>query len=570
MKKQPTVALSLIVKDEFKEVSQIISDAINYVDEINLVVSDKKTADALRTVAKPFKFINVKYRKWNDCFDEARNKSMAMCTTDYMFWIDSDDSFDFTSLRSLVTMAEESNLGAIFLPYNYMYTESGELGARHWRERLIDLSKGYTWRGRVHETLISEENPTSTQVDLPVIHNATFESVPDKIARNHKILELAVQETDDPRYISYLGMSYFSLGLFDKSIETLDKYLQVGQNPDDIYRALATISESCYKLGLVDRAMEYASRCIVMIPEYPMGYWMLAQYESDQDNHREALEWVRVSEIKPDPDTLAIWDPSARNRAIWIAARSLFMMNRFGEAFTELKRIRNSDEAKQVWEDFLDEAQKEKFINILPSIQQFFPNDYTLWNALSDDMKYDIRLRPLRNKATTPKTWNDKSIVIFCGQGFEEWGPQTLDKGMGGSEEAVVYLSKELAKLGYSVTIYAEADLNVESDVPEGVVGWHRPIEWRHWREIDTRDNFNIFVSWRQPAYIEKIKAKVKLVDVHDVLPENIMKDMPDVTYMVKSDYHRSLTPSLPDDKFRIIGNGIAKEQFDENHSDNS
>jgi hypothetical protein len=43
------------------------------------------------------------------------------------------------------------------------------------------------------------------------------------------------------------------------------------------------------------------------------------------------------------------------------------------------------------------------------------------------------------------------------------------------------------------------------------------------------------------------------------------MKNYPDVTYLVKTAYHRSLAPSLPDDKFRIIGNGIAKEQFSEN-----
>jgi hypothetical protein len=81
-----------------------------------------------------------------------------------------------------------------------------------------------------------------------------------------------------------------------------------------------------------------------------------------------------------------------------------------------------------------------------------------LYEALCDDLRYDTRLLPLRNKATTPKEWSDKSIVIFCGQGYEEWGPHTLDKGMGGSEEAVVYLSRELSKLGYEVTVYGEVD----------------------------------------------------------------------------------------------------------------
>lgn len=546
-----TVALSMIVKDEYKEVSQIISDAINYVDEINLVVSDRKTATALQTVAKPFSQVNVKYRKWNNHFDDARNVAMDMCTTDYFFWIDADDSFDFTAIEEMKRIADENNIDAIFLPYNYMYDGEGNLVARHWRERLIRLGRGYEWRGWVHETCISEEKPTTHMIDFPVIHNATVDSIPESLERNHKILEEAYAATEDPRYLHYLGMSHFSKGDYEEAIELLNNYLEVGNSEDDIYRALSTISEAAYKLGAVQSAIEYAMKCISMKPEYPQGYWMVAQYESDQENHEEALRWVRTSETIPDPETLSVWDPSARQRATWIAARSLFLLNRFTEAFEELKKIRGSEEADTVWEDFLTEASKEKFVKLLPSLQQFFRSDEHLYHALTPEMRYDARLRPLRHRATKPRVWDDKSIVIFCGQGFEEWGPQTLDKGMGGSEEAVVYLSRELGKLGYDVTVYGEVDEAIY-DSPR--------VLYRPWKEIDTRDSFNIFVSWRQPLYIEHINAKVKLVDIHDVLPKEIVKNFPDVTYLVKSEYHSDLLPEDVDRK--VIGNGILKEQF--------
>ncbi len=133
---------------------------------------------------------------------------------------------------------------------------------------------------------------------------------------------------------------------------------------------------------------------------------------------------------------------------------------------------------------------------------------------------------------------------------------------MGGSEEAVVYLAPELAKLGYNVTVFGEADYIQEPTVPEGVEGWHRPVVWRNWKELDTRDHFNIFISWRAPQYLERINAKVKLADIHDVLPEALVKDYPDVTYLVKTKYHRDLYPEVADNKFAIIGNGIKKEQF--------
>lgn len=566
-----TVALSMIVKDELHEVENILTKAAIYFDEMNIVVSNKTTYNKLKkfTGANEFPNVNLKWREWNNRFDEARNVSMAMCNTDYMFWMDADDMFDFRAIPQLVQIADENSIDAIFLPYNYMQDDYGNCITRHWRERLVRLDKGYSWRGWVHETCITDQPTTTHKVDFEVKHLATLDDAKKSYERNHLILEEAYEATEDPRYLHYLGMSYFTAKEYEKAALLLSDYLQVGGNIEDIYRSLALISECAYHLGKYEEAIEFASKCVTMIPQYPMGYWLLAQYEADQNNFNEALEWVRVSETKPDPNTLSVWDPSSRSRATLIAARCLFMLGRYKEALVEIRKIENMPEVQDVLDDFYAQADAEVFVELLPNIRKFFANDLALYESLCDEMKYDERLRALRNLVTTPKKWDDKSIVIFCGQGYEEWGPHTLDKGMGGSEEAVVYLSRELAKLGWHVTVYGEAELvdgpdywtewqGGEAEYPEG---YHAPV-YRHWKEIDMRDDFNVFISWRAPQYIEKVNAKVKLVDVHDVLPEEIMKDLPDVTYMVKTNYHRSLTPKLADDKFRVIGNGIKKEQF--------
>ncbi|NDC96483.1 hypothetical protein EB077_14355 [bacterium] len=135
---------------------------------------------------------------------------------------------------------------------------------------------------------------------------------------------------------------------------------------------------------------------------------------------------------------------------------------------------------------------------------------------------------------------------------------------MGGSEEAVIYLSRELSKLGYNVTVYGEVD-NVTYDTTVEPKEYN--VRYLPWKQIDMRDKFNIFVSWRAPQYIEKVNAKVKLVDVHDVLPKEIVKNYPDVTYLVKTAYHSSLLPEDVDRK--VIGNGIVKEQFSDTTKEN-
>jgi tetratricopeptide (TPR) repeat protein len=310
-------------------------------------------------------------------------------------------------------------------------------------------------------------------------------------------------------------MSYFTGKQYERAGELLTDYLQVGGSIEDVYRTLGLLSECAYHLGKFDLALEYATKCATLKPEYPMAYWLLAQYEADQNNYEEALEWVKVSETKPDPQTLSVWDPSSRGRATLIAARCLFMLGRYNEALAQIRKIEHLAEVQDVLPDFYEQADAETFVTLLPKLRKFFHNDESLYEALCDAMRYDERLRPLRNIATTPKIWSDKSIVIFCGQGYEEWGPHTLDKGMGGSEEAVIYLSRELSKLGYEVTVYGEVPHRVW-DTTEEPKDYN--VHYLPWKQIDMRDQFNVFVSWRAPQYIEKVNAKVKLVDVHDVL----------------------------------------------------
>lgn len=556
-----TVALSMIVKDEFAEVELLLSQAFDYFDQINVVVSDKPTYNKLKKNF-PDEKVNLKYREWNNRFDEARNVALDMCTTDFFFWLDADDTFDFRAIPQLVDIATENGIDAIFMPYNYMQDDQGNCITRHWRERLVRLGRGYSWRGWVHETCISDEKVVTHKVNFEVKHNATVDDAKGSYERNHVILEEAYAATGDPRYLHYLGMSYFTGKDYEKAGELLTDYLEVGGSIEDVYRTLGLLSECAYHLGKFDLALEYATKCATLKPEYPMAYWLLAQYEADQDNYLEALEWVKVSESKPDPETLSVWDPSSRERATLIAARCLFMLERYNEALQQMRKIQHLPEVQDVVEDFYEQADAEAFVNLLPKIRKFFNNDKELFEALCPAIRYDKRIKQLRNLATVPTTWTDRSIVIFCGQGYEEWGPHTLDKGMGGSEEAVVYLAPELAKLGYNVTVFGEAEMVQEPTVPEGVEGWHKPVVWKNWKELDTRDYFNIFISWRAPQYLEAIQAKVKIADIHDVLPETLVKEYPDVTYFVKTNYHRDLYPKVSDDKFRVIGNGIKKEQF--------
>lgn len=557
----PTVALQMIVKDEFAAVAALLEQAQAYFDEMNITVSHKPTANKLKKL--DYYGLHVKWREWTDDFAAARNENFGMATTDYVFWLDADDEFDFSQVPKLVNLAEKGKYVVIYLPYNYAQDEAGRCVARHWRERLIKRSHPFEWRGRVHETYISDKPYKSTRVKSEVLHAGGAHHA-DSVERNHKILLKAAAETDDPRYLHYLGLSHYTRGENQQAINILSDFVKLSGWDEEIYRSYCIMAEAAYASDKVDLAKMYAMGAAAIMPSYPQAYWLMTQFEADQDNFAAGLEWAKVAINKPIPQSMSIVDPTNVSRTWLVGARCAYMLSDYKTAWEWIQQIPDEPLAQEFIPLFRESAEKEVFLKLLPTIRPYFATDNALWSALEESVKYDGRAMALRELAVEPKTWDDKSIVIFCGKSFEEWGPDTLDQGMGGSEEAIVYLSRELAKIGWQITIYNERDeeyadgiATVFSDGSETY-----PVFYKPWRHFDKRDKFNVVVGWRTPGFVAPLDAKVKITDLHDIIPT--VPDLPDVTYFVKSKFQRDLYPDLPDEKFKIVGNGICKDHFND------
>lgn len=567
-----TVALQMIVKDEVELVSNILLKAIPYFNEINLTVSDKKAAAALQKQWAKQPEVKIVQRDWNNRFDEARNENIALCTSTYYFWIDCDDEFDFRAIPKLVAIADEGQYDQILLPYNYAQDEQDNCVAFHWRERLIRTSHPFTWKGWVHETPVTNTPYKAHRVNVEVLHKNGEDHVAESLERNHKILVEATKASDDPRYQLYLGTSHHARGEWGEAIQVLDAFNKVSGSVEDIYRSLSCMSECAYLMKAPNAAINYALQAAALIPELPNAYWLLAQWEADQSNWKEGLEWVKVSEGKKDPQGMSVYDPSSRDRARLVAAQCEFMLKNYNSALKWMRSVSENNPARQdLEESFLNEADAETFVKMLPKLRKYFRNDKALFDALVIDLQYDTRLRGLRELTSEPKVWPKKSIVFMVGAGYEEWGAHTLDKGMGGSEEAIVYLSREMAERGWEVTIYGAVDEGYmdtwerEGDEHSGepMTPAGGTVTYLPHREFDRRDTFDVFVAWRAPEFAEHVRANVKISDIHDALQPEQMKDYDDVTYFVKSNYHRNLYPKLADNKFKVIGNGIVKGQFE-------
>ena len=153
-------------------------------------------------------------------------------------------------------------------------------------------------------------------------------------------------------------------------------------------------------------------------------------------------------------------------------------------------------------------------------------------------------------------------FILYKVHGSTPWDPESIKKGITGSEEAVIYISKELAKLGYQVIVYG--------DPPKGSL---HSMPAANPRYVDCRfpsqEKLDIAISWRMPQAAADLKKRATKVYFwpHDTfywkLSDDQINGFDEVLWL--SEWQReqwiSYNPSFS--KFtKIFGNGIVPQQF--------
>lgn len=178
---------------------------------------------------------------------------------------------------------------------------------------------------------------------------------------------------------------------------------------------------------------------------------------------------------------------------------------------------------------------------------------------------YEVLLPGMPNtpSASTTIVKNDSQsvpdIVYFCGNSRVQFCPTT--SGLGGSEQAVVGLSRRWAELGRTVHVYG----NVFEGVYDGV-------QYFNVSKFDLARQYRIVILWRGFGLqiLPTVKADHLFVDLHDptapeLLPVNLLERVERI--FVKSNWHTTIWTHLPESiksKFTVIPNGIDVKLLDQ------
>lgn len=581
----------IIVKDdgELSQLKKAVDSIKPYVDGVYITANGKNVKN-IEKYCKQDK-LHYSYLKWNYSFGQQRNfnfKQMPQ-NSDFLFWMDSDDILiGGEHLFDIALLAKERGKDVIFFTYWYGCKFNGEpseetfveVEMEHMRERLLKPGT-HKWIGRLHETPVPitgyRNNYTSYPYDekkrpIVVMHTSSLEKAAQTMERNKTILELQLKEERkrgkaDPRTLLYLIKIYAEENNEEQWIRALDygkEYLEKsGWNEEKgvCWEQMGIITG---KMGDDKKTVEYLHNAIREWPNQPLTYIRLAQAYYNLDNFVSSRHWLEVAS-KMDLQN------KGTNITNFKAMKVMFAQLLVKLAYNADKNIDKAyDASKLLYKEDPSDFNKEQLyfvadlkelntacdhLNALCQYLHEINEDEAIikmLDVLPEAITNQKFIRQIRTVLAKPKKWGKDEICYFANFGsahFEKWDGESYKKGIGGSETAVVELSKQFVKAGYKVTVYCDPFKKGEID----------GVKYLPWYEFNRKDSFNIFIQWRNWGLASRIKCRKFYVDLHDVFnPMDIhKKELQFIDkFFVKSKYHRNIAPTIPDNKFLIVSNG--------------
>lgn len=586
-----SLTLSMICKDELANLKRLKPLVKDYIDEwvvvlppndpaeqwckknkIKTIVEDYTQEIEPEIVEKMAKLgvdVPEDYRLFN--FAAARNRSFSEATGDWILWLDADD--EPVGMKNLPKVIKNAQYEAFDAVYDYSRDTEGNSISDHVRERVLKNDERFQWvggeLGLIHETVAPTAGfrPKAIQIakeDFYVKHIS--DHADESSMRNHIALlyEYIKTKGKDPRTTYYLGTEFFNRKMWEECIYIMQEYIKVGGWDEERYRAWIRIAEAYHQKGDVESSRNAYLNAVKELPNYPDAYLGLGESYFSTEENDKAIEFFKIGLSKPIPDTKSAVDTTRyKFRPYTFIALCYLKAGRADDAthwYREAVKVNPNHPWLKEYKNLFQESQDindyvKGFVKMAQMAKKLYPETLPkLAEAIPHNIMDQEILLDFKRRFTRPKVWPKKSIAYFCSEAFEEWGPDSLKTGCGGSEEAVIQLTKRWAKMGYDVTVFNNCPQETEVD----------GVKWRRFENFNPRDMFDILISWRNNAFLEPKSARKKLVDMHDVPEEKFYpKDaLQDVKIMVKSDYHRSLLPNLDDEYFTVIPNGIDMAQF--------
>ncbi|RMD49525.1 MAG: glycosyltransferase [Ignavibacteria bacterium] len=293
--KEIRLSLSMIVRDEEKNIVRCLDSVKEIVDEIVIVDtgSNDKTIELAESCgARVYNF------PWVEDFSAARNFGISKCSGKFILYLDADETLSAESIPVISKILDqESSKAYSCILRNLTLENEREYTGRYCR--FFPNKEGIKFTGKVHEqiepSLIELNIPVETS-NIEIIHHGyaeEFSVLKRKAERNLAILNSEFEASPN-YYVAYqLGLTHSLLGNKEEAYHYFIRALNYPEIPKE-YRYISTEFLVNYYLqrGDLVSAKAFLDRLFEIDPSVPSSYLLASKIYAAERNFDKALMYA--------------------------------------------------------------------------------------------------------------------------------------------------------------------------------------------------------------------------------------------------------------------------------------
>jgi glycosyltransferase involved in cell wall biosynthesis len=275
---KPLLTLSMIVKNEEKNLRECIESAFSIVDEI--VIVDTGSTDKTKEIAKSFGAKIIDY-EWKNNFADARNEALKYSTGEWILYLDADErlqNLSKTEMEHLFSKVPDNIGGFLCIIESEHSKENGGTEMHRGGYPRIFKNYGYPqiqFTGRIHEQItpsIKALGKSFTNSGIVITHlgyNLTPEEMSEKVKRNYEMLITQVAEEPLNGYAWFqLGQTLGRMNLLDQSIEAFQFAISTKSLSDSILAsAYSALAQMVGNKKQFEETLSYSEKSLKLAPD---------------------------------------------------------------------------------------------------------------------------------------------------------------------------------------------------------------------------------------------------------------------------------------------------------------
>lgn len=306
---KPFISLSMIVKNEEKDLPGCLESVKDLVDEI--IIVDTGSEDRTIEIAKNYN-AKIFHFEWINNFAAARNESLKHCNGEWILYLDADErirSIDFQKLRYMLKNAE-SNLGMLVCTIESTHKAlDGSSEVHRGGYPRIFKNLGYPkiqFTGRVHEQIspsLKKHGYGMSMSDIVIEHlgyDQPREVMEAKVNRNYKLLLQHVKEEPVNGYAWFqLGQTLAQMQITEEAENAIKFALDCGNLSNSIHASAAsTLSQMTGNRKDYEQSLKWAEISLEKAPEQVYGLVLKAYSLLHLNQFKEAENTFQKSLLK--------------------------------------------------------------------------------------------------------------------------------------------------------------------------------------------------------------------------------------------------------------------------------